>query len=773
METGCDHEGAPLDLDDEDEHARHAEPQQSSLTRRAVYLPVDLNHPYFEGRVRALASALARAQRRAALEVFEKLRVAAEEDLQGLGLDHETRATYGRRALRALTLASVLLDLDDAGWELALEGSELYGLAPQWGAARDPSALVSEKARARRLVAPRRAAQLSSPEVRRFVRTLERSARGPGVSALIADGAALADALSREGSAAVRPYLQLARACDGVDEMTGLRLADCFRYFRYYWSFPYESTPGRRLPLLIRDAGQPRHPVCGLLCLVSPLPQLASRDVSLGWSPAWLEAVIAALDAPAGVEGEPLAAALAAAWGRLEVNLARAPRAPRAPQLAGDLASLLGLPERPRDLRRLLKALRAEDLSQARLHEARVALASALLQVVRAALETLSFEDLGCEARDVFADPQTLNHLEARRATLEGDWRARRHTSVSPERQELVFKSKRARKALMMGEAWWDLQALRGGLAQGEEALSAALRAATSKREEPWGEGGGLTEGRDVRLGLLRALREHKVGMIASRVADVAVCGALEPYRDLLGGKLAAMLALSEDAARHYQSSYEGQVSEIQSRMSGARVIRDARLTALVTTSFYSVGSAQYNRVRVSRGGAARAWERVGMSDGQGTMHLSRRTSELIQRLLAAHARSATHSRFGEGPSERLRKLREGLSLLSLPADALLTHGMSRIVYVARLSDECLPGVSAAPDAAPSAEEVCEEWRQRWLAPRLSDPARLARLRELRPSDLCLGAELEALGDPEPSEEGPLGAEEPERERDDPQLKLL
>jgi len=167
-------------------------------------------------------------------------------------------------------------------------------------------------------------------------------------------------------------------------------------------------------------------------------------------------------------------------------------------------------------------------------------------------------------------------------------------------------------------------------------------------------------------------------------------------------------------------------------------------------------------------------------------MGRARCTSELIQRLLAAHARSATHSRFGEGPSERLRKLREGLSLLALPADALLTHGMSRIVYVARLSDECLPGVNATPAPAPSAEEVCEEWRQRWLAPRLLDLARLERLRALRPSDLLLGAELEALGAPPPepltAEEG--GAERPERasimplklserERDEPQLKLL
>ncbi|MBM4292449.1 MAG: DUF4338 domain-containing protein, partial [Deltaproteobacteria bacterium] len=477
----------PYDITQEEDQDHQA---LSALTRRAVYIPVTLNHSFFEGRVRSLARALKGADRDALTAIFEELSVAADRGGAAYGLDADTSAVYAKAALRALTLASVLRDLDDAGWEISIEGNELYALAPQWGAARDHAALISEKARARRLVGPRRAAQLASADVRGFIEAMERPAQGAGVGALIADGAALAASLAREGGAAVRPYLQLARACDGSDPHSGLRLADCFRYFRYFWSFPYETTPGRRLPLLIRDAGQPHHPVCGLLCLVSPLPQLASRDVSLGWSPAWLEAVVAALDAPARLSGEALADELAAAWARLEVALTRAPRAPRPAQLAGDLASLLGLPERPRDLRRLLRVLRAMGLSQAHLHATRVRLAASLIGVVRASLETLSFEDLGCAARDVFADPETLKHLDARRAALEGDWRARRHSSVSPERQELVFKSKRARKALLMGEAWWDLLALREGLTQNDEALSGALRSATSRRTGPWGESG-------------------------------------------------------------------------------------------------------------------------------------------------------------------------------------------------------------------------------------------------------------------------------------------
>ena len=49
--------------------------------------------------------------------------------------------------------------------------------------------------------------------------------------------------------------LQLVEA-DKRCELTGVKLADIWRYFRFTWSLPYNTSPGRNLYFLIRDAGQ-------------------------------------------------------------------------------------------------------------------------------------------------------------------------------------------------------------------------------------------------------------------------------------------------------------------------------------------------------------------------------------------------------------------------------------------------------------------------------------------------------------------------------------
>ena len=76
-----------------------------------------------------------------------------------------------------------------------------------------------------------------------------------------------------------------------------------------------------------------------------------------------------------------------------------------------------------------------------------------------------------------------------------------------------------------------------------------------------------------------------------------------------------------------YREAYGEQVSDIQSKMAGEDIIRDADLVGLVTTSFYSVGSAQYNRVSLPEALGGARWERIGISEGQGTMHFSRETT--------------------------------------------------------------------------------------------------------------------------------------------------
>ena len=143
------------------------------------------------------------------------------------------------------------------------------------------------------------------------------------------------------------------------------------------------------------------------------------------------------------------------------------------------------------------------------------------------------------------------------------------------------------------------------------------------------------------------------------------------------------------------------------------------------------------------------------MSEGQGTMHFSREATTLMGELLRLDAEALNPtSDFGSGPSERLRKIRDALGRLGLPADELLRHGMSRIVYVARLSDECLFSAPSSDrsyaDSGPPAEQVCEWWRERWLSRRIKAEGLLDALSTLTPEGLLLSRELEAHAEAQP-----------------------
>ena len=57
-----------------------------------------------------------------------------------------------------------------------------------------------------------------------------------------------------------------------------------FRIFRYYWSSPYSDYVGRRIKLIIRDAGLSSRPVIGIAALGSPIIHIPERDKFMQWS---------------------------------------------------------------------------------------------------------------------------------------------------------------------------------------------------------------------------------------------------------------------------------------------------------------------------------------------------------------------------------------------------------------------------------------------------------------------------------------------------------
>lgn len=123
-----------------------------------------------------------------------------------------------------------------------------------------------------------------------FIKRMEApNSSGHSISCLIADGEELAQRLEKAQAGeidvadAVRPYMQLVTENER-DRFTGLKISEIWRYFRLTWSTPAETTPGRTMQYLIRDAAHPMHAVMGIASLENCAVQITCRDNYIGWN---------------------------------------------------------------------------------------------------------------------------------------------------------------------------------------------------------------------------------------------------------------------------------------------------------------------------------------------------------------------------------------------------------------------------------------------------------------------------------------------------------
>ena len=123
-----------------------------------------------------------------------------------------------------------------------------------------------------------------------FIKHMEaRNSAGHNISELIADGPELANRIEQAHTGrisvkqAVQPYLQLVTENER-DQFTGLKISEIWRYFRLTWSTPSETTPGRTMQYLIRDAAHPMHAVMGIASLENCAVQITCRDDYIGWN---------------------------------------------------------------------------------------------------------------------------------------------------------------------------------------------------------------------------------------------------------------------------------------------------------------------------------------------------------------------------------------------------------------------------------------------------------------------------------------------------------
>jgi hypothetical protein len=252
------------------------------------------------------------------------------------------------------------------------------------------------------------------------------------------------------------------------------------------------------------------------------------------------------------------------------------------------------------------------------------------------------------------------------------------------------------------------------------------------------------TAGTELVRGALRKVKGDKIGI---SVADIAVCGALPPYNELLGGKLVAMLLASPEVVNAYKKRYEQSPSIIASSMAGRPIVRAPSLALLCTTSLFAVAASQYNRRKIpcevagGKPGESIEYFKIGKSAGFGTHQFSPSTLEMLTNVVTQSTNGLrVNNVFGEGVNPKLRLLRQGLDELGLSSEAFLVHGSPRIVYGISLASNFkryLLGLQKKPkyylsmrNPKESSKKIIEWWYERWLGRRILNPDVMTRLTE-------------------------------------------
>lgn len=593
-----------------------------------------------------------------------------------LGADETSLAKSVPDSLSGVTRAAalVLRDLRLQGWSLQLGGSVVTATSKAHSI--DPSA---EKERIRFQERLKRAEQLRQPSVERFVRGMERplvrGTRPVSISTLVRDGRELAERLethrSRSGDAAdfasvMQPVIEVVEPGKRCN-VTGLKLTDIWRYFRYTWSSQYNSIPGRSMQVLVRDAALPDRPVMGLIALSSAIVQLEQRDAWIGWD---AESVLRRLDQTPTTRS--------ARWLR--------------DRLASGLAEIY-----VRDL---------------------IADGIVTRQEIRKP-SALTIESLREEAASARADHYRYSRQsDLKWSSSDASWESRARTDLF-----------RSRRAGLLSDLLEIQMALRPILvdAPSPASLKEVLATKSSRRA------------------IQRLIRRTKSERVGTLIADLTCCGALDPYRPLVTGKLIAMLAVGPEVVGAFIKKYHDAESEIASSIAGRSIIRDSRIAFIGTTSLYGSQSSQYNRIKlpseVAGGdiGSYLEYRKLGRSKSYGSSHFAEDTVAELSRLASrSNSGIRVNSVFGEGVSPKMRKIKLGLEALGWSQRDLLQHGRARSLYGVNLVDNLSsyllgmdknPRYLCPPGARNSTEAISKWWYKRWASNRIQNPGVISAIR--------------------------------------------
>jgi hypothetical protein len=196
---------------------------------------------------------------------------------------------------------------------------------------------------------------------------------------------------------------------------------------------------------------------------------------------------------------------------------------------------------------------------------------------------------------------------------------------------------------------------------------------------------------------------------LVNQTMDIHTLGAVPPYARLLGGKLIALAAVSNEVREAYRRKYQGRATEMTKR------VLPAHLVALTTTSAFG-RSSLYNRLTYKGEQVAQS---IGYTEGYGSFHLAHLYDQFREFLEAQDI--STRGGFGTGPRIKWQTMVRALGRLGFSAD-VLKHGVKREAFlfplINNLSDymegrSTEPAYFDRPFAA-----LAEHWRTRWLLDR-------------------------------------------------------
>lgn len=598
-------------------------------------------------------------------------------------------------AYKYAAVLNVLIDLSQQGWCFDIKNNELT--------LKMENDNIDDKAKIRYRLSAERNAQFSSDSIANFIKKMEayKTYQGTKISirSLIGNSQQIIDAI-HNNERLCEPYIQL--VTDARDEHTGYKLSDIWRYFRYTWSIPYKTMPGRNLFYLVRDRLQPCHPIIGIFALGNSVLNLTVRDNDIGWT----------VDSIKG-------------------NMAKQVRTTTCEQIISNTAGA-------KIKTRLSTPAETDEMHIKRATAYADRIYPLLLQNIEDAISEIYLKDLSYHRNTKYPKQEKIDELLQIAAECSEKSINNKNNEKNPkwdeEAQTNLFKRKRATELAKLLSTKRVFNSVTGQNCY--ERLNQLL----------------ATEaGRKAIHNALIANRKRKIG---SNMMEIIVCGSIPPYNELLGGKLISILACSPSVIRDYTQKYSKQVSEIASRMKGEKVIRDSQLVYLGTTSLYAIGSSQYNRIKVP---AAKdfnlEYRKMGITEGYGTVYFSKDTTAIFSKLLEIKdgGKRINHV-FGEGTSPRFRMISRGLATIGIKAEAFLKHYSPRIVYsinLAKNTNEFLMGlentvnygydVNNPEEIKMKTQELIDYWYKRWALQRINNVDVEARLTTFNVESLLLG----------------------------------